>query len=785
MVNLRNKRSARQLVSLPFPTSSSTLLCDGDPSPEQPRFSAESLAPPGAYSPLFTSGLGVMRAPTPSPTLSSFPSPPKHDLSITLPNGSPTSLSSEKPSVSPAKSSSPLKTPHRRRRSSVIETTPQRLAKSGLDSNVERALDSVMRSLRQVAMSTPRARDSYREQSRWSSSSEESMPGPGESEDGGFWRPRKSFESNRSRATSRSRKSRKSEDTETVEIEAPVPPVPKVQVPVTPGRRQRMMEGLVKRLGLTPRKKSMPPPMSLEDRSMPPPLPVEAPMPPEIENPSWTLPPAPPERTLPKKSSLRSLRSVLSKKSSTTTLRSMRSAALSHHPFANTGPIMDCDPPPVPRRPIEEVPFCLPTPTTPRGRRTPKTSIGQPRLQPSTSPSKFLQDMPRRAPGTPKDDEGLDDLPVPVPAIPKPLSPAEEIRFDAESYSSPVIDSFTSPRTQSIPGDASSYSSPGVGSFTSPRAHSTPSDLSTPRSEFIMTPNASMEVDTPSTGTPVLTARAADSALKPKRLLSLLPRQQRANLGLQSPMADGKRTKKSTVDMRAFVGMPLKEKNTNILSRPTPFPSTNKTPSDVIRDTLKNEPFKVPAEARRDPLGLLGKRVGSDEMPYRGGAGDGWATPFPRLSEHGQDDYFVFSKSGREPDDHFDSRFASEQETHLGNSEFASERFGNLKSASEEEQDNHSGISQPASEIENHSSVSETIMEQERGTKFRPSTFGTPSPLDFTASPKKRFSTSTTRSARRRKESDVSMETEESAARTEEWELEGWLREVERVEARV
>jgi len=53
----------------------------------------------------------------------------------------------------------------------------------------------------------------------------------------------------------RSKKSRRSEDTERmdVEMEENVPPVP-VPAAVTPSRRKRMMEGLAKKLGLTPKK---------------------------------------------------------------------------------------------------------------------------------------------------------------------------------------------------------------------------------------------------------------------------------------------------------------------------------------------------------------------------------------------------------------------------------------------------------------------------------------------------------------------------------------------------
>jgi len=119
-----------------------------------------------------------------------------------------------------------------------------------------------------VAMGTPRARVSTEyQQSRWSSSSEESGLVDEEGEDSGFWKPRKSGESNRSRITmkstatgkskvsNKSKKNRKSEDTDRMDVdgEVNVPPVPAL-APLTPGRSRRIMEGLVKKLGLTPKK---------------------------------------------------------------------------------------------------------------------------------------------------------------------------------------------------------------------------------------------------------------------------------------------------------------------------------------------------------------------------------------------------------------------------------------------------------------------------------------------------------------------------------------------------
>jgi hypothetical protein len=285
--NLGHKRSATRVV-LPFPTANN----------DESRYSNDSLAPRNGYNGLvsitqpfrflfqltmiqFTTGL--LPHMDPSPTLSSFPSPPRTSIrgpfhpspekQTTSPNNSPAADCSTASHVSPSRSkTSPMKTPTRRRGSSLIHsnTASPRLNKSaGLDNGVERALDSVMRSLKLVAMGTPRPRHSTElEQSRWSSSSEESITTHTEETDNdGFWRPRKSGESNRSKitmksvatgrskASSKTKKSRKSEDTDRMEIDAceDIPPVP-ATVPLTPGRSRRMMDGLVKRLGLTPRK---------------------------------------------------------------------------------------------------------------------------------------------------------------------------------------------------------------------------------------------------------------------------------------------------------------------------------------------------------------------------------------------------------------------------------------------------------------------------------------------------------------------------------------------------
>jgi hypothetical protein len=423
-----------------------------------------------------------------------------------------------------------------------------------------------------------------------------------EGEDTGFGNPRKSGESTRSRATmksvataksrgsTKSKKSRKSEDTDRMEVDGEViiPPVPAL-APLTPGRSRRMMDGLAKRLGLTPRKgrasKGYVPPLIPwvrlisyspttgdfnENLPAPPPMPGAS------------------ERTIPRKSSFSTLRSALSKKSSSQTLRSVRSINPSSASIStlSTGfpAASDSPAPPLPnyRWKAEEPEVgCLPLPTTPGRRpRTPKTSIGQPRLQPSTSPSIFIRDMPRRAPGTPKgdgEDEGV------VPPLPNP-SPG-----DVGATPNP-----STPSLSAIPVDTD--------------ATTTPVDTETDAVEII-------------TFTPPLTTRAAETALKPKRLLNLLPRQHRINMGLPTPPPTGLRTKKSTDNIAAMLHRngapgkaPLQARSTNL---PTP-------------DAALNNKLKID---QRQDMNILGRykspdtNIDENNLPFRSGAGDGWDTP--------------------------------------------------------------------------------------------------------------------------------------------------------------
>lgn len=143
-----------------------------------------------------------------------------------------------------------------------------------------------MRSLKTMAIGTTlRKMDSPPlNQSRWSAWSSDSegsksmsrscTPASGQQNDeygdgdDGFFKPRKSSDTTRSKNTIRSikstksnksRKGRKSEETvgrmdmDGEDVPA-VPTMPLMAVSTTPGRSRRMINGLVKRLGLTPRK---------------------------------------------------------------------------------------------------------------------------------------------------------------------------------------------------------------------------------------------------------------------------------------------------------------------------------------------------------------------------------------------------------------------------------------------------------------------------------------------------------------------------------------------------
>ncbi|ORX35600.1 hypothetical protein BD324DRAFT_62825 [Kockovaella imperatae] len=586
MVSIRHKRSPAKTLTLPFPPSSSS-PCPAEPEQDGQRLSDSSLAPSDGYSALFASGF--LKQPYidqdgPSPTLSSFPSPPK---SIRGPFHPGVELSPERSGddYSPVKRAfdaygsgynvSPGKSP--RKRSSIIHTTsssvsPRKVKLKGCDGGVERALDNVMRSLKVMAMGTPRKGVSGEEDevdaSRWSSSSEESIRSTCASDEngGGFWRPRKSCESSRSRITLRSVKSnttlrsikskkslkslRQSDESERMDMDD-VPPVPDTLPTLTPTRSRRMLQGIAKSLGLTPRKKK-------KTTS------------PEDTFPSCGLPQPPVDRVPPRKSSFSSLRSVLSRKTSTGTLRSTRSG--STHPFVHSGgPMFDCgSPPPLPPRWKEGYhgEGCLP-PVTPKGRRTPKTSIGAPRLQASTSPSLFLKDQPRKAPGTPKDD---DDLPSDFPPLPS-------LSIDTS------LDSI--------------FDNPSV---------------------FIDTPNATAEhvepndneaIEIISFSTP-LTAKAAlmaeSSASKPpQRLIDLLPRQQRINLGLRSPPSSGKTQLKTKQSTTPGVGSPARMKiGSNGLPAPKDSPKVlklkRKPSPELPSEVSGTAPTTCSSVGRRSPF---------------------------------------------------------------------------------------------------------------------------------------------------------------------------------------
>ncbi|WWC62229.1 uncharacterized protein I303_104825 [Kwoniella dejecticola CBS 10117] len=706
----RHKRSqAKGLISIPTPTSSSTFMID-QPYQHQhqhrdeetrPRFSGESLTPNDGYSGLFTSGLLPNCVPTPSPTLSSFPSPPRPD----------TQPSPPKPYLAPpyygnVGGSGPglgsglgLGTPTRRRRSSIIHTTPgsvspKKLKSAGTDNGVERALDNVMRNLR-VTMSmttTPKKNScSYNgPQSRWSSSTEgstlESHHEDEESGSGGlFGKPRKSSETTRSKLTIRSTKSskkgRKSEDTQRgMDIDCDdgrpqVPPIPQIPttisipIPSTPGRSRRMMNGLVKRLGLTPKKskQSLPPSLpanQFSEREVPPsipelPLALPPPLPIEIE-----------DRVIAKKGSFSTLRSAITKKSSNTTLKSFKSASHPHHPFA-TCTYGEEEAPPIPsglpkaRYHDKEIDAEMPDyfPSTPRsraiGRRTPKSSIGPPRLQPDLSPSKFLNQLPRKAPETPKRDAfDIDRNMLATHQTPPPASDrlGGVIRFEEEELGDIVMCPDTCPTSPNqstelpdLEGDTSVDRSQEI--FT-PISVSKKHDAKPTQAQLVIqqtmnsltrgqnglaSPFRSGVLSTPTTPSLDHTVFAKATKSKPV-LLNLDPvKKKMVHPGLASPaqiqsqsrsQGESQRTlrsKKSKDRLAIGPGGPLSMKNVNSLGLPVPTSA-----SEHAGNKSKT--------SRKDPLGIINRfrsssKVNIDseyaDMPFRGGAGDGWSTPLP------------------------------------------------------------------------------------------------------------------------------------------------------------
>ncbi|WVQ79624.1 hypothetical protein IAT38_001724 [Cryptococcus sp. DSM 104549] len=625
--NLRHKRSQANVgISLPFPTSSSTVM-HGEPGTGPSRWSGESLAPADGYSTLFTSGM--------------FPSAIQYSPSHTPPNRSPAKSPTKRSHLAPRSSYSPT-TPARRRRSSIIPNTPssaspQVFKSQRPDGGVERALDNMMRSLRMVAMGTPKKEFMYsppRNQSRWSAWSSESEGSTSHSKAGceeesvgagdeGFWKPRKSSDTTRStisRGTIKSTKSgrskkekgRKSEDTDRMELDLEdvpaVPAMPPVPVPTTPGRSRRMMNGLVKRLGLTPKKGKVP---------LPPAMPQYAPPPPPLPLPL----PVPQERTIPRKSSMSTLRSVLTKKGSTTTLRSVRST--NQHPFMASSMTLnqfasdEAPPVPLPGLPRPREPT-TPGRTTPgKGRRTPKSSIGQPKLQPEASPSKFLQEMPRRAPETPKRESFLLDGCQKTPD----LSGGDGvIRFETEDGGD----------IEMADGDETVDRT----EVFTPQPARTQVDSVVSRSAFeegsrvLASPFSSFAP--PAQSTPILTAKAArkaeDGSLRSKRLRDLVP-------SLGSPLtlghgvqpAKGLRSGKSSESLRSAGGGPLGMRSVNAMGLPVPSPRPS---VDSARSACKGKGSIK--SLRRDPLGIMKRLDGRGEeeaLPYRGGAGDGWSTP--------------------------------------------------------------------------------------------------------------------------------------------------------------
>lgn len=215
---------------------------------------------------------------------------------------------------------------------------------------------------------------------------------------------------------------------------------------------------------------------------------------------------------------------------------------------------------------------------------------------PSTSPSQFLKDMPRKAPSTPttpkQDGDDMDVDPNALPDIPP------------------------------LPGVVLARQSPKLAQAAYP-----------------LDPDAN-EVISFSTPPPLTAkaAREADASIergmtKSKRLLNLLPRQNRFN-GISAAAADSS----GTQNPGKLDGPrpPLGGKSTNSLSSNLIAGHNGGKKAFGPGGVDKNGP---PASqnhyAPRDPLGLVsrfgsakqGNPVYKEELPFRAGAGDGWDTP--------------------------------------------------------------------------------------------------------------------------------------------------------------
>lgn len=337
--------------------------------------------------------------------------------------------------------------------------------------------------------------------------------------------------------------------------------------------------------------------LSQADELRPPPTPA-----PTGPLPSPPLPVPTERRVLPKKGSLSNLRSALTKKASSTALRTVRSTA---NLTSGSAPLLNTETPPLPlpqpkwrdlnlpspkMRDLELSDGCFPPMTPSRDRRNPKSSIGQPHLQPSTSPSAFLKDLPRPAPGRPKVETG-------------PTLPSSDW-----AHPLPVPDFAQSPGNMTL-------ESPHIGTPIS-----TTGDLVA-------------NYETPSAA---LTARAAraDSTLKPRRLVSLLPRQQKINLGIQTPPSTGLRTKKSTGDVSALLKS-TPHQNRSAIGLPTPGPTPLERHIDTSRPRSRRDPLGIIRRCDNIPLPSPSQPEDKEGgMPFPSGARDGWSTPAPTSEEN-------------------------------------------------------------------------------------------------------------------------------------------------------
>jgi len=274
-----------------------------------------------------------------------------------------------------------------------------------------------------------------------------------------------------------------------------------------------------------------------------------------------------------------------------------------------------------------------------------------------------MKELPRRAPGTPK--QSTPDLP-PMPDMSDIL---DELGYDftlAQLGTPPHIGSTNISlqdklrRAEAVTREATPDLSPmgrKAFEYDAPRSVVLSAE-GTPLSD---TNTRNRDAGATTFDTPPLTSRAASDAIKPKRFVNLLPKQQRINLGLQTQPLTGLRQKKSAT-IRAPLGdrtnAPVRlgaitphsiasvlakvdETSHHPLTKAYAPPSGTK-PDDLKKPARANAPRPT---TRPDPLGSSTRlntppSKPSPQLPYFTGGGNGGDTPSLDMGSTGPSGYF-------------------------------------------------------------------------------------------------------------------------------------------------